>query len=55
MNEPLWAHIHGTPNGDVSEVIFSLDRESKICKFEGIMCEKDIGGFDISVDDSFRC
>jgi hypothetical protein len=31
VNESFWTHIHRTPNGDISEIIFSLNSESKVC------------------------
>lgn len=55
MNESLRTHIHRAPYSDISKSIIGFNGKSEVCKFEGIVSEKDVRGFDISVDDSLRC
>ena len=55
MNECFWTHINRTTYCDIPEIIFSFNGESEVCQFIVIFCKEDVGGFDISMNDSFRC
>lgn len=52
MDKPLGTHIDWTANSNIFEYLIGFDGETKITKLVSVLMDKDIGNFQITVDNT---